>query len=60
MMEAYTNEIVGLRLNVFKVEAAFKLSQNRNEEDYQAIIQDLSKGNCNEQTLAEEMKKWRK
>lgn len=60
MLEAYSNEIIGVRLNVYKVEAAFKLSQNRNEEDYQAIIQDLSKGNWNEKALAEEMKKWKK
>ena len=60
MLEAYSKEIVGVRLSVFKMEAAFKLSQNRNETDYQAIIDDLSKGNWNERAVAEEMKKMKK
>ncbi len=43
MMESYKREIAGFRLNSTKIEAAFKLSQNRNEQDHQAIIEDLEK-----------------
>jgi len=60
MIELYLEEIVGFRLTVFKTEAAFKLSQNRNFDDYQQIINDLNKGNINQQALALEMQKWRR
>jgi transcriptional regulator len=43
MIESYKKEIIGFRLKVEKIEAAFKLSQNRNEIDKQAIISDLEK-----------------
>ncbi|MNR32624.1 hypothetical protein D3C85_1502250 [compost metagenome] len=39
-----------------QVEAAFKLSQNRNEVDFQRILDDLSTGNEEEKQLAEVMK----
>lgn len=59
MITQYMEAIVGFRLTVFKTEAAFKLSQNRNNDDYQRIINDLSQGNANQQVLALEMQKWR-
>jgi transcriptional regulator len=43
MMHSYKKEILGFRLETVKLEAAFKLSQNRNEVDQKAIIQDLEK-----------------
>lgn len=43
MIESYKKEIVGFRLKAVKIEAAFKLSQNRNEIDQKAIIADLEK-----------------
>lgn len=60
MITQYMEAIVGFRLTVFKTEAAFKLSQNRNKEDYNRIINDLNQGNTNQQVLALEMEKWRK
>ena len=45
MMEAYLNEIAGIRIHSYKIEAAFKMSQNRNETDYQNIVADLSQSN---------------
>jgi transcriptional regulator len=42
MLDSYLKEIVGFRLQAEKIEAAFKLSQNRNEEDFQAILTDLN------------------
>jgi transcriptional regulator len=35
------NGLVGFELSIDKVEAAFKLSQNRNAEDYENIIREL-------------------
>lgn len=43
MIDSYKNEIIGFRLIVEKIEAAFKLSQNRNKRDHHAIIEDLEK-----------------
>lgn len=54
LLNAYLPDIVGFRLNPYKVEAAFKLSQNRNEADHHAIISDLEQRQ--ENTLAEAMK----
>lgn len=60
MMEAYMNEITGFRLTVFKAEAAFKLSQNRNETDFRNIIHELQYGNKPNPELAEVMIQTRK
>ena len=60
MIEQYMEAIVGFRIIIFKTEAAFKLSQNRNKDDYDRIITDLNQGNINQQVLALEMEKWRK
>jgi transcriptional regulator len=58
MLEEYKREIVGFRLTSYRVEAAFKLSQNRNEEDHQNILEDLGKCPINAE-LIEAMKKHR-
>lgn len=58
MLNSYRQEIVGFRLNSYRVEAAFKLSQNRNDEDHQRIIDDLGKCPIN-QELVDAMKKHR-
>ena len=57
MIQAYKSEIVGFRFEISDLKCAFKLSQNRNETDFQAIIQDLEKGSLNQQIVAREMKK---
>ena len=56
LIESYMKEIVGYRIELNKVEAAFKLSQNRNEVDFNRILDDLSTGNPEEKQLAEVMK----
>lgn len=43
MLEAYYQEINGFKIESYKVEAAYKLSQNRNSSDFEAILHDLSK-----------------
>lgn len=43
MLESYKTEIVGFRMKVSKIEAAFKLSQGLNEQDMSAIIENLKK-----------------
>ncbi len=56
MIESYMQEIVGYRIEIQHPEAAFKLSQNRNETDFNRILDDLNTGNTNDQQLAEAMK----
>jgi len=52
-----TKGIVGFKVKVQEVQAAFKLSQNRNEEDYINIIDKLNKEkDSNSRQLAEVMK----
>ena len=49
--------IVGFKIKIEEVQAAYKLSQNRNEEDYQNIIDKLYEDkDLNSQQLAEVMK----
>jgi transcriptional regulator len=47
MLKSYSQEIIGFKIVSFNMEAAYKLSQNRNEADYQNIIDDLSKDKKN-------------
>ncbi|MEK3934361.1 FMN-binding negative transcriptional regulator [Sporosarcina sp. FSL W7-1349] len=48
--------IVGFKIKIQEVQAAYKLSQNRNEEDYANIIDKLrEEGNCNSQQVADAM-----
>jgi len=43
MIRAYLKDIIGFRLRAYKIEGAWKMSQNRNKEDYRNIIEDLRK-----------------
>ncbi len=55
---AHLNGLVGFRMSIDRVEAAFKLSQNRKENDYQEIIRQLQESGIQlDQSIAEEMKK---
>lgn len=56
LIEAYQKEITGFRLEIEQTEAAFKLSQNRNETDFNRILEDLSTRTPGEKQLAEAMK----
>lgn len=56
MINAYMQEIVGYRIEIQQLEAAFKLSQNRNEVDFNRILADLNTGTVNDQQLAKAMK----
>jgi transcriptional regulator len=58
LLESELKGIVGFKIKVQEVQAAYKLSQNRNEEDYHNIIDQLQKEeNLNSHQLAESMKK---
>lgn len=56
LIEAYLQEIVGYRIEIQQFEAAFKLSQNRNEVDFNRILADLNIRTSNDRQLAEAMK----
>ena len=47
MLIDYSKDILGFRIKSYKLEAAYKLSQNRNDADHQHIIDDLSKDKKN-------------
>ncbi|HYG39996.1 MAG TPA: FMN-binding negative transcriptional regulator [Cytophagales bacterium] len=52
------NGLVGFEISIEKVEASFKLSQNRNAKDYENIIQELSQlGTATSKLMAEELRK---
>jgi transcriptional regulator len=58
LLESELKGIVGFKIKVQEIQAAYKLSQNRNEEDYHNIIDQLQKDeNLNSHQLAETMKK---
>ncbi|QCR34469.1 FMN-binding negative transcriptional regulator [Lysinibacillus sp. SGAir0095] len=58
LLESQLKGIVGFKIKVHEIQAAYKLSQNRNEEDYQNIIKELQEeNNINSQQLAEVMEK---
>ncbi len=60
MLQRELKGIVGFRLTIDKIEAAFKLSQNRDDEDYANIINKLLESEDPLSSLiAEEMKKLR-
>ncbi|SDN79036.1 negative transcriptional regulator, PaiB family [Psychrobacillus sp. OK028] len=57
LLESELKGIVGFKIKVQEFQAAYKLSQNRNEEDYQNIIGKLKEEeNPNSNHLAEVMK----
>lgn len=57
MIAALSNEIIGIRLTAFRIDGAFKLSQNRNEADLNRIIDELNSGSIGQQQLAAVMQK---
>lgn len=59
MLKAYLNELVGIRITSYRIEAAYKLSQNRNKEDFNKIIDDLDTDIKN-RSIVEAMKKTNK
>lgn len=57
LLERELKGIVGFKIKVEEIEAAYKLSQNRNQEDYHRIIDKLEEGeDYNSLKIAEEMK----
>jgi len=58
LFEKYLKAIRGFKIEILKVEGAWKLSQNRNEKDHQAIISELEKTKeAGAIEVAEQMKK---
>ena len=58
LFEKFIKAIRGFKIEVVKMEGAWKLSQNRNEKDHQAIIDELQKSeDAGAQEIAREMKK---
>ncbi|MGD6942581.1 FMN-binding negative transcriptional regulator [Cytobacillus gottheilii] len=57
LLEKELKGIVGFKIKVEEIQAAYKLSQNRNEKDYQNIIEELhNEKDINAKALAEIMK----
>lgn len=48
--------IVGFEISMDDVQAAYKLSQNRDEQSYHQVIEELDKGDETARAVAEEMK----
>jgi len=58
LFEKFVKAIRGFKVEVVKMEGAWKLSQNRNEKDYQNVIAELEKSSDpGAQEVAREMKK---
>ncbi|MDF0728529.1 FMN-binding negative transcriptional regulator [Cytobacillus sp. S13-E01] len=58
LLEKELKGIVGFKIKVGEIQAAFKLSQNRTETDYNNIIDKLKyEGNLNSKQIAEQMEK---
>jgi len=56
LLETEMKGIVGFKIKIDKIQAAYKLSQNRNEEDYGHIIDQLNnEGTPNSQQMAQLM-----
>lgn len=61
LLESQLKGIAGFKIKVQEVQAAYKLSQNRNDEDYHNIVEKLQEEeNINSHQLAEAMKKNKK
>lgn len=57
LLEKELKGIVGFKITISEIQAAYKLSQNRNERDYQNIVEQLTKeSNTPSQQLAEVMR----
>lgn len=60
-LESQLKAIVGFEIEVEQIEAKYKLSQNRNQEDYQAIIDKLENADdADANKVAEAMRRIRK
>lgn len=60
MVQAQMRGIVGFEIPIEDMQASYKLSQNRKDEDYQNVIRELEKrGDENSKKIAEEMRKRR-
>ena len=59
ILEAHVNGLIGYEIKINRVEAAHKLSQNRNDKDYKNITSNLEK-EIDSQDLARIMKEQRK
>ena len=60
LIERELKGIVGFKLNVTDIQAAYKMSQNRNDEDYANIITQLQQESTPDANhVAQEMKKLR-
>ncbi|WP_144512221.1 FMN-binding negative transcriptional regulator [Bacillus sp. FJAT-22090] len=58
LLESELKGIVGFKIKVSEIQAAYKLSQNRNETDYMNIVDNLqNEGNPNSKQMAELMEK---
>jgi transcriptional regulator len=59
-LQAHLNGVVGFEMSMDRIEAAFKLSQNRKDQDYQEIIRQLENTKDPLQShIANEMRKLR-
>lgn len=53
MLNSYRKEILGFKISIYKIDAAYKLSQNRNDLDHKSIMNDLSGDPKNERIVKE-------
>jgi len=59
-LHGHLNGLVGFKINIDRVEAAYKLSQNRKDNDYREIISQLRSGGTDlELAIAQEMEELR-
>ncbi len=60
-VEKLMKGVIGFEMSIDKVEARFKLSQNKDDEDYQNVIRELNAlGDYNAKWIAEEMERRKK
>lgn len=60
MLKRELRGVIGFRIKVDKIEASYKLSQNRNDTSYYTVIEELEKkGDEFSQLIADEMKRIR-
>ena len=60
MMKAHLKGVVGFSIKIERIESSYKLSQNRKDEDYKNVIDQLEKtGDKGSQDIAQQMKKLR-
>ena len=59
-LQAHLNGLIAFEISIDRIDAAYKLSQNRSDRDYQEIIERLrASGDPLDQAIAEDMKKMR-